>query len=206
MRNILAIFFLTFLFTSFHLKENDEFTDNRDGKTYKIIKLGNQTWMAENLAYKPKTGVFSAWGDEESNVNKYGYLYNWETACNVCPKGWHLPNDNEWNILVQYLESAFNEATITGNQAFSPAMQIKSVSGWYEDQNGKNSSGFNALPGGACLFYDNSYWFLTEKAYFWSSTPDGVDAYARTLSYDNDLIDRSLFSKNNRMSVRCIKD
>jgi uncharacterized protein (TIGR02145 family) len=174
------------------------FTDNRDGKEYKTIKIGNQIWLAENLVYKPKTGIYSAWGEDAKNITTYGYLYDWETAQKVCPKGWHLPTDKEWNSLEDNLKSINSESTL--------AVQLKSVAGWYNNSNGRNTSGFNALPGGACLFYDYSYWFMTEKAYFWTSTPDGVDAAGKVISYDEDGIDSGLYSKNNRLSVRCIKD
>jgi uncharacterized protein (TIGR02145 family) len=174
------------------------FKDPRDGKEYKTVTIGNQIWLAENLAYKPKTGTYSAWGDDAKNIATYGYLYDWETANKVCPKGWHLPSENEWKILEDYLKSS--------GSAFTPANQMKSETGWYDNANGKNTSGFNALPGGACLFYDYSYWFMTEKAYFWTSSPSDVDASGRVISYDEDEIDSGLYSKNNRLSVRCIKD
>jgi uncharacterized protein (TIGR02145 family) len=179
-------------------QETSPFTDTRDGKTYKTIKIGDQVWMAENLVYKPKNGTYSAWGDDAKNSTTYGYLYNWETAQKVCPNGWHMPSDNDWKLLEEYLKT-------TGGE-YTHADQMKSENGWYDNANGKNTTGFNALPSGACLFYDYSYWFMTEKAYFWTSTPEGVDATGRVISYDEEAIESGLYSKNNRLSVRCIKD
>jgi uncharacterized protein (TIGR02145 family) len=80
------------------------FTDPRDGKTYKTVEIGTQTWMAENLAYKVEKGCW-AYDNNQSNVKTYGYLYDWKIAKEVCPSGWHLPSDSEWTILSDYLTS-----------------------------------------------------------------------------------------------------
>ena len=66
------------------------FKDERDGKIYKTVKIGTQTWMAENLAYDAGKGSW-VYDNDINNVAKYGYLYNWETALIVAPQGWHLP-------------------------------------------------------------------------------------------------------------------
>ena len=85
--------------------DNLSFTDLRDGKTYNTIRIGQKILMAENLAYKPDFGNYWAYNNNQSNVAKYGYLYDWETAKNVCPKNWHLPSDKEFMNLADTMNS-----------------------------------------------------------------------------------------------------
>ena len=77
----------------------ETFTDSRDGKTYKTVKIGNQTWMAENLNFTTAEGSW-CYDDDTVNCNKYGRLYSWETARDVCPAGWHLPSKAEFETLL----------------------------------------------------------------------------------------------------------
>jgi hypothetical protein len=80
------------------------FTDQRDGKVYQIVTIGNQEWMAENLVYSPTSGNYWAYDNNRENIAICGYLYDWQTAQNVCPAGWHLPSNEEWThflVLVQ---------------------------------------------------------------------------------------------------------
>ena len=94
----------------FRRKEKPErltFTDSRDGKVYEITQVGDQIWMAENLAYKPDQGNYWAVDNKERKVKKhkygYGYLYDWETATKVCPQGWCLPSKEDFEILFETL-------------------------------------------------------------------------------------------------------
>ena len=75
---------------------NSTFTDPRDGHVYKIVTIGTQTWFAENLSFKPSSGEYWAFVNNQDNVDKYGYFYDWKTAKNVCPNGWHLPTKTEF--------------------------------------------------------------------------------------------------------------
>lgn len=127
----------------------DTFADKREGQIYYCIQIGDQLWMAENLAYKTNTGCW-AYKNEENNVSIYGYLYNWETACNVCPEGWHLPSNDEFYILINYLGGS----TIAGGK-----MKRTGTTYWKSPNAGAtNSSGFTALPGGTGYYYEDG-WF-----------------------------------------------
>ena len=83
-------------------KNNDNsFTDPRDGKTYKTVKIGNQVWMAENLNYVTKNSY--CYNFDQSNCNKYGCLYDRDEAKKAIPTGWHLPSRSEFEQLINYL-------------------------------------------------------------------------------------------------------
>jgi uncharacterized protein (TIGR02145 family) len=112
------------------------FIDKRDGKTYKTVKIGNQVWMAENLAYNAQGSV--CYDNDPANEAKYGRLYDWETAKKSCPEGWHLPSDEEWQMLIDFV----------GEDA---GKKLKAKSGWADNGNGTDKHGFTALPGGNAI-------------------------------------------------------
>jgi len=164
------------------------FTDNRDGHTYKIVRIGNQTWMAENLAYKANSGCW-AYDNNSSNISKYGYLYNWQTAKNVCPTGWHLPSKQEFETLLDnYGGSSYNNANY---QALIPG----------------GTSGFSALLGG---FRDTTGNFDCKgnSGYFWSAAAKGNDSawglYVNGSHYKEAHMDSII--KDYGFSVRCVQD
>ena len=168
------------------------FTDPRDGQKYRTVKIGNQIWMAENLNYK--TGC--AYDNNESNRQKYGLLYDWETAMNVSPAGWHLPTREEWDKLVQ----------IAGG-ASTAGKKLKSKTGWNENGNGTDDFGFSALPGGY-RFSEGDFGRVGDGGNWWSATEnDGNYAYRRYMQYDRDYVgDNDNLSKDNGFSVRCVKN
>ncbi|NTW32634.1 MAG: hypothetical protein HGB12_08430 [Bacteroidetes bacterium] len=170
-------------------------TDSRDGNIYKTVKIGNKIWMAENLRYKAKKGCW-AYDDEESNVIKYGYLYDWETAKKAAPAGWHLPTDAEWTKLTTYLGGESNAGG-----------KLKSITGWKSPNTGAtNSVGFAAIPAGY-RYFNYTYYGKDYYGYWWSSTEYYTfGAWYRVLSYNNSKVTAGYSSKNNGFSVLCVKD
>lgn len=188
------------------------FTDSRDGRTYKWVKIGNQTWMAENLAYIPyvcppedNCGVWVAHYNG-TNVNdaksqngyNYGCLYNWNTAKNICPSGWHLPSDDEWYQLINYLGGS----NIAGDK-----MRETGTEHWayYGSNLSTNESGFTAFAGG----YNNPSWLgfvaLGSDAFFWTST--GHSTYAYNYHIGNSAnVEQDYTQMEHGYSVRCVKD
>lgn len=188
---VFAILFLSFVVSAF-AQQTGSFTDARDGKKYKTVKIGNQWWMAENLAYKASSGC-RAYDNSVRNVSAYGYLYNFETAQNVCPSGWHLPSGNEWNTLVDF---------IGGNEAGN---QLKSKTGWSENYNGTNDYGFNAFPAGLG-YSDGDFLSIGIFTKFWSSTQKNANNGRGMALYQDEEISTGYSSKKNYCSVRCLKD
>jgi len=186
----------------FHLTANLlSFTDSRDNKTYEAIKIGNQTWMTDNLNYRAD----SSWcyGNDNSNCEKYGRLYDWYTAKTVaCPTGWRLPSNQEWNALV---------ATVNASSA---AKNLKSATQWKYGGNGANTYGFSALPGGV-RYTRGGFDEVGVSGYWWTSTEVGSGtAYRRRIDYDKERIgelalypyNKEDFGKRFGFSVRCIQN
>ena len=173
------------------------FEDPRDHKVYKTVAIGTQTWMAENLAYKENCGCW-AYANVEGNAATYGYLYNWESARNVCPAGWHLPGDAEWTRLTTFLG---------GESAAVNKLKEAGTAHWKSPNAGAtNQSGFTALPAGNLDVY-GQFWEIGETTFWWSSSEDSaIYGWYRSL-YSNDSIPgRDLDYKNNGYSVRCVRD
>ena len=209
-----------------------EFTDARDGQTYKTVKIGPQIWMAENLNYdyNQNTAKSYCYNNSVANCTTYGRLYIWSAAMDsagvfsengkdcgygkicseskpvrgVCPEGWHLPDTAEWNALEKFIaDSLYNGET--GNVGYA----LKSTSGWTA-YNGKTGGsdyfGFRALPAG---YRNNSgtFDYVQSGAYFWSSTKYSTShAYSRNLYYNGTDLDAYYSYKSYARSVRCVKD
>jgi len=180
------------------------FTDPRDGKVYKTIKAGNQVWMAENLAYDAPGSKF--YDNKEENGKKYGRLYDWKTAKNACPPGWHLPSNEELDYY--HLMSSFTKA-----DWHIPGKRLKAKSGWNSDNgksgNGTDKIGFAGLPGGYRLA-DGRFLNIGNNGNWWSSTENSsyaeAEAYTVRLSYNNNDFPCYYCKKDLLFSVRCVKD
>jgi uncharacterized protein (TIGR02145 family) len=129
------------------------FTDSRDSKTYKYVTIGTLAWMAENLNYKPSEGYSVCYRKEDSNCEKYGLLYDYNTAMNACPQGWRLPSDKEWETLINY--AGKEEAGIKLKKNIEWGIEPSSIvfkDGKYKGtNNGTDDYGFSAMPGGEML-------------------------------------------------------
>jgi len=196
---------------------------DKDGNVYKTIKIGDQTWMAENLRttkYNDGTDIPFVKGDTtwkylstgayctyENNTDSayiaiYGRLYNW-VAVNtgkLAPTGWHVPTDEEWTILTTYLGGE----NIAGNK-----MKEIGTTHWnLTNSDVTNESGFTALGTGYLWLYFGGYPFyrFNISTCYWSSTQKVENAWIRVLSTSSTSTVRSFELKASGLSVRCIKD
>ncbi len=201
-----------------------------DDNTYKTVKIGNQTWMSENLKtthYPDGTEIplvidNTAWGNlgdnntddaycyynySSANSNAYDALYTYAAAINACPTGWHLPTDNEWKQLEIYLGMSESEANDIGWRGTDEGKKLKATNSWFDVGNGTDDYGFAALPGGYRDYNNGTYSFIGKCGYWWSSTDDGNNyAYFRLLYFNANDMGRSNYYKSHGFSVRCIKD
>ena len=186
------------------------------GQTYKAVKIGTQIWMAENLNYEAEGSKF--YENNPDNGAKYGRLYTWETAMKVCPKGWHLPTNEEWEKLF-----CFVDGSTCSKKPYSETASkyLKAVSGWepavngwepYDDIEIENldTYGFSALPGG--LGNLRGRFSSVGKGGFWWSSSEfscdftNSDAYRLDMLYDDDRAYSINTGKSNLLSVRCLQD
>lgn len=173
--------------------ERGSMTDSRDGQTYKTVKIGNQTWMAQNLNYE--TANSYCYDNDSANCTKYGRLYTWAAAKKACPSGWHLPGNDAWEILFTEL----------GGQSTAGKV-LKSTFEWNNNGNGTDAYGFSVLPAG--IGDDGGdFYYVGESAKFWSASQEYLEyyAYCMVLFYNSDYASLSVFSTYHDFSVRCLK-
>jgi uncharacterized protein (TIGR02145 family) len=188
-----------------------------DGNKYATVIIGTQEWMAENLHVRhyrngdtiPEVTVNATWGglttgafcwysNNQATNGKYGAIYNWFAVSDsryICPNGWHAPTDAEWTKLTTYLGGL----TVAGGP-------MKASGQWNSPNTGAtNSSGFSVLPGG---YRDvgGSYSELGSKAYFWTASVSGSNAWYRSLDYNSTIVVRTTGSKVMGAYIRCVKD
>jgi len=197
----------------------DGICDGNDGDSYETVQIGEQFWMTKNLKathYKngDKINTENSRCDELSNdmykvydnifLNQtiYGNLYNWYAVSDdrgICPESFHMPTNDEWIILIDYLG---------GKGVAGGKMKKMGTEYWNSPNTGAtNESGFTALPGGFFLESDNSFNDLDSYAYFWTNSAiSGIKASTWILGFDQEVVDDSESNITNGMSVRCIKD
>jgi len=194
-----------------------------DGMTYKTIPIGIQTWMAENLKTTRlndgtlipliKTDALWAnvidpaysWFDDNDTLYKniYGAYYSWfaVNTGKLCPTGWHVPSDSEWQLLINYL----------GSNTAGSSLKEAGTNNWiFSNKDATNSSGFTALPAGMRGAIDGT--FSGQGAYggWWSGTENGpsplASAWSRWVHGDTTVVTHSEIFKKDGFSVRCVKD
>lgn len=181
-----------------------------EGNFYTTVKIGNQTWMQQNLRVSvtpDSSAILSyAYNDDPSNVEKYGRLYTWDVAMNgstaegaqgICPTGWHVPSDGEWKILEMNLGMTQQEADIS-NAWRGAGVGIKLAKG--------GSSGYDAVYAGRRTNY-GSYSLIDQYEYIWTSSESGQYAWRRCLEKGVSTVGRyNTFPKSYAFSIRCVKD
>jgi uncharacterized protein (TIGR02145 family) len=165
------------------------FTDARDGKTYRTVKLGGQTWMAENLDYQTKKSW--CYDNNPENCKIYGRLYTWDAARKACPAGWRLPDTSDWLPILA--ASSFDTA----------ATMLKSKA---PDWDGTDDYGFSALPGGT-RDPDGSFTFIGSWGFWWMGTKSGFFNAWVLLMQTGDTYAKGFENpKGYGNSVRCLRD
>jgi uncharacterized protein (TIGR02145 family) len=201
------------------------------GKTYKTVEIGTQTWMAENLNYAPSSSSGTIPCDIY-NCDLYGRLYDWSTAmgfdssCNsstcsnqirsphrgICPSGWHIPSNAEWDKLYRYADSTNGSASLY--KSSTAGKYLKAKNGWSScGPSGSGSSyscedthGFSALPGGNG-YSNGSFGVVGSFGYWWSANEyNSGFAHNRYIRNLDDAANLDYDLKDNLYSVRCVKD
>lgn len=192
-----------------------------DGNIYETIVIGTQTWMTANLRVtkyrngnvigttSPATLDISvesapkyqwAYDGNSSTVADYGRLYTWYAITDVrgiCPVGWHIPSDEEWQTLVDYLGS---------NSEAGDKLKEAGNMHWTSDNAGTNQSGFTATGSGSRLA-EGTFEGWKESARFWNASAcNSASAYTNNLQTHLPNVDHFCDSKSLGLSVRCIKD
>jgi len=196
------------------------FVQDQDRERYKIVTIGTQVWMKENLrttkyndgtsiplitdgkTWKELSTPAYCWYDDDAASQKgtYGALYNWYTVNTgkLCPKGWHVPSDAEWATLTTFLG---------GESVAGGKLKEAGTAHWIKPNKGStNETAFTSLPGGYRHF-DGTYYYVGGNGYWWSSSENTTEeAWGETMSYGNAYVYRSFGLKKNGFSVRCLQD
>jgi uncharacterized protein (TIGR02145 family) len=214
---------------------------DNDGNTYNTVKIGNQVWMAQNLATTkyndnssiPNLTLAAAWIAENGTAGHngaycwynndgttykplYGAIYNWYAVNtgNLCPTGWHVPSDEEYQTLELFLGMApgTNPGQVGAweDRGTDQGTQMKNTTGWstgLPNLNGTNTSGFSALPGGYRFGVDGSFQSLGQVSFWWASNQvDAATAFYRRLDGPLTTVYRMGVLKRGGKYVRCVQN
>jgi uncharacterized protein (TIGR02145 family) len=197
-------------------------TTDIEGNTYKTIKIGNQTWMAENLRvtkyndgsdilrtlvdsalYNVTNGSYDSYNSTASNdtIRNMGMLYNWQAASSnkLAPAGWHVATQAEWDTLI---------ANLGGISNAGGKLKETGLTHWISPNEGAtNESGFSALPSGRFYTIGVNFTNYSNNAYFWSASPyNAGEGIMYSLNYLDAAIFKGHAQKNNGFAVRCVKN
>lgn len=202
-----------------------------DGNVYPVVRIGDQCWMAANLRttrYRDGTiipnvtgntawtqlnsGAWSNYNNSPGNDASYGKLYNWYAAANpnICPQGWHVPTDAEWQQLESALGMPGSELVQTGYRGASQNVggKMKTTTLWVSPNTGAtNESGFSGLPGGGRDGNGGNFYNLGSSVGWWSASGSGAeDAWGRFLANGSAGVSRYYYLKRNGFCLRCVRD
>jgi uncharacterized protein (TIGR02145 family) len=209
---------------------------DQQGNAYKTVKIGTQEWMAENLhtsryangdlistnlsnaewinTNETQLGAWSYYGNNTSYSCPYGKLYNWYACVDprgLCPTGWNLPTDEDWNTLINFLDpnaDGGNNYNSAGGLLKTEGTSQSSFGYWSAPNTGaSNSAGFSALPGGVREYAIGGYYALGTYGGWWSTSENNTNsAWARELNNYNEAAFRNFNMKQNGLSVRCWRE
>ncbi len=199
-----------------------------EGNLYNTILIGTKLWMAENLRttrlndntlipeitgnteWVGTSSPAYCWYDNNSSFKStYGALYNWYSVNTgkLCPAGWHVPTDQEFSALEVTLGMGADQSEIWGWRGTDHGLKMKNTTGWDNNGNGSNSSGFTALPGGYRYGADGQFFLQTTITYWWTSSEHDADrGWYRRLDSSSDQVYRASTSKKGGKYIRCVKD
>ena len=211
-------------------KKDIDYMEDIDGNIYRIVKIGDQWWMAENLAVthyrngdaipnviksgewsNQTSGAYCVYDNDKKYANTYGFLYNWyavDDNRNIAPVGWHVPTDSEWTELGMYLGLSETEANKTLFIGTNEGGKLKEAgtTHWNSPNLGATDEyGFSALAGGRRRFGEFSG-SLGMYAIFWTSTKMNNEAWIRGLPHDQATTYRDSRDKQDGASLRCVRD
>jgi len=183
------------------------FTDDRNSQEYKTVKIGGQTWMAQNLNFE--TGNNWCYENSPDSCTKYGALYDWETAKTVCPTGWKLPDTADWNKLFKAVGGR-RDTTRSFPYWVGAGKPLMSTNGWggeRGDGNGTDKYGFSALPGGRSQ-PDGNFYSIGSFGYWWIDveySANNSSALYQEIHSGDDYVGTYGRDKGYGYSVRCVK-